>query len=568
MVKTRLLRAGLLVHLVLASGCAGIWGFGDLTVGGASDASTADDSTTGGGDGPASVEDGSPAEGSADVSDASTAQQPDADASPDAGEAGVTVTDADATATTGDAADATSPDAPVSNEAGDAASAPDSDGASPADAPAESGLTYSLSVTLVTYGPTTGTLGSTPSGISCSAGCTQAIQLPAGSPVHLAVTGASGTLMRWSGACTGTAATCDLTMNAATSVRLVLNAYNYAFVTSSTQAGDFGGLNPVDAGLPAADSMCAQAAASANLPGTFKAYFSTASVSARSRLGSARGWIRVDGAPVFDTVTKMDTGTMYYPLNLDENGQRAAAEQCVWTASSLDGTYYGGTVGTCNGWTSAASTDFALIGVASWESGGWSCTNTATRCNSSCAVYCLGTDLTAAVAAPTSTGRIAFLSTGTWTPSSGVAAANSLCNLEASGASLSGTYAALLATPTASAMSAGGFSLVGATWVRPDGVPVAANPSAFAVGNLQSAIDVHADSTYQSVQSSVWTGASSPSIPGTDSTTCSGWTAADASAAYSSTIQGKPNDLSTQFFDLVGYATDCSTPRQVYCLEQ
>jgi len=69
---------------------------------------------------------------------------------------------------------------------------------------------------------------------------------------------------------------------------------NIAFVTSAKYVGgQFGGLD-------AADKECARLALAARLPGTYKAWLSTSTEDAIDRLGSARGWVRVDGKPFAD----------------------------------------------------------------------------------------------------------------------------------------------------------------------------------------------------------------------------------------------------------------------------
>jgi hypothetical protein len=507
----------------LLSACTAVWGFGDLTV-----AKGVGDATT-------------------DRMDAALDAEPDDAASPEGAAASH-----DATAASPDVTDSVD----ASPDEADVGSGVDSGESGVTDGSEEAGPTVRLTISVTAYGPTTGMLESTPSGIHCSGSCTQTLDVAPGTPVHLAVTGATGTLMRWSGSCAGTGSTCDLTPTGALSVTLVLSAWNYAFVTSATQLGDFGGLSPVDSGLPPADAICAQAATAANLPGRCVAYFSTSSMNASARLAGARGWIRVDGAPVFDSAAATGLGAMLYPLDLDETGHKQ--DSCVWTSSNIDGTFVDG----CSGWTS--STDVALAGVSTLETGGWSNNYTVWRCSSSCSLYCFGTDLDAPLTVTPATGRIAFLSSGTWSPSSGAAAANSLCALEAAASSLPGTYDALLASSTQSAIAAGGFSLSGPTWVRPDGVAIATNASAFAIGTLTAAIDVHADGTYAS-SGGVWTGASSPSTAGTAPATCANWS--DGDAGSTAGLQGAANSVDPQFFDSPGYP-NCSQAEQVFCLQQ
>ncbi|HYL59494.1 MAG TPA: hypothetical protein VEU51_11520, partial [Candidatus Acidoferrales bacterium] len=66
--------------------------------------------------------------------------------------------------------------------------------------------------------------------------------------------------------------------------------FNKVFVTSSTFDGNLGG----QAG---ADADCASLASGAGLAGTFKAWLSTSGLNAKDKLGSARGFVRIDGQP-------------------------------------------------------------------------------------------------------------------------------------------------------------------------------------------------------------------------------------------------------------------------------
>src|SRR5690606_4557544 len=82
---------------------------------------------------------------------------------------------------------------------------------------------------------------------------------------------------------------------------------NLVFVTSTThEPASLGG-------LAGGDAICAARAEAAGLPGTYVAWLSTATVDARDRLGSARGWRRVDGEPFADTVEDLASGKIFYP---------------------------------------------------------------------------------------------------------------------------------------------------------------------------------------------------------------------------------------------------------------
>src|SRR5258707_3208142 len=92
-------------------------------------------------------------------------------------------------------------------------------------------------------------------------------------------------------------------------------AHNYAFVTSTVHDPSTYG-----ADLAGADAACAAAAADAGLLGEYVAYLANNSASAPTRLGNARGWIRLDGAPFVDRVVDLTAGAIFYPLQIDEHG--------------------------------------------------------------------------------------------------------------------------------------------------------------------------------------------------------------------------------------------------------
>jgi hypothetical protein len=190
---------------------------------------------------------------------------------------------------------------------------------------------------------------------------------------------------------------------------------NRVFVTSSLQApATFGG-------LAGADQICADRAREADLPGTFVAYLSTSTVNANDRLAGARGWYRVDGAPVVDTVADIDNDAMILPPRLDEHGNDlVSASQYVTT-----GTFNGTVNASCSDYTDP--TGVANVGVASFTANSFSNQNFA-LCSEPTRLYCFQTDYSIPIAFTRAEGRAAFLSAASFTPSSGIAAADSICS--------------------------------------------------------------------------------------------------------------------------------------------
>src|ERR1051325_10482127 len=92
--------------------------------------------------------------------------------------------------------------------------------------------------------------------------------------------------------------------------------HNTAFVTSTVH-------DPTTFGsdLAAADAICMARATDAGLLGPYAALVWTQDVDATTRLGNARGWVRVDGVSVVDTIDDVGLGRWLHPLAVDELGE-------------------------------------------------------------------------------------------------------------------------------------------------------------------------------------------------------------------------------------------------------
>jgi hypothetical protein len=289
---------------------------------------------------------------------------------------------------------------------------------------------------------------------------------------------------------------------------------NIVFVTSTTYNGNLGG-------LAGADQKCQARAEAAGLPkNIYKAWLSTPSVNAIDRLGGARGWVRVDGKPFADTKADISAGRIFYPPRVDELGNCDESLGQVWTATLSDGTS-DPRLGSCSSWQVSTLNE---VGETGWsdstmtlftDMGLISCSDTAR-------LYCFGIDNNVQVTVAPMTGRIAFLTKSVWIPGGGVASADQKCTNEAQQAGLSGTFKALLATEGASAASR--FDVGGQTWVRRDGVAIAATPTVLFSGDfLNSPINQSADGLEYFGNNGVWSGATDPATAGTSETTCNNW---------------------------------------------
>ena len=350
-------------------------------------------------------------------------------------------------------------------------------------------------------------------------------------------------------------------MSGTQTVTLTLNANNYAFVTSNNFDANMGG-------LAGADKICNTAAQGGGLPGTYVAMLSTSTVAAKTRLGSARGWIRTDGLPIADTPQSLFTDDkMYYPIGTTELGTAAQRFDDPFTGSGNDGTYatISGPPSTCNDWTSDNAALSAACGSISFASDGWlgSCGG---ECDGHYPVFCFETDLTTPLTVPKASGRLAFLSATTWDTSTGLAAADTLCQNEAGSAGLTGasSFIALLGTSKASDTSR--LNAAGSNWVRTDGIPIASSTSTFLTGSWDAPIAVQADGvTYPPIS------ADSPEIMlggylggsmGDLTFTCNDWTSDSASDT------GVSGVLDTNSTDLVdGTDTQPCGSYLIYCIQ-
>jgi hypothetical protein len=326
--------------------------------------------------------------------------------------------------------------------------------------------------------------------------------------------------------------------------------YNYAFVTSEMYVpGTLGGLE-------GADAKCQGLAQTAHLPGTFKAWLSTSTVDAKSRLESARGWIRPDGRPFADSVAALtQAGQIFYPLRIDESGHDIVDEGLLVyaaTGTQRDGTR---TTNTSNDWTlSSAAYDYGvpLATARSWTD------EFSAPGGQTARLYCFGVDSSRPLAIARAPGRIAFVSDESYVPS-GLADADSLCQKEATVASLPGTYRALLATMAAAATAR--FDLTGPPWVRLDGVPWVAAAADLDQGSVLTALNLGPGGMYGA--STVWTGAVFPGIASASAVqNCGDWGSTSQSA-----LVGIAEFSSSLFFDQSG-ASCGAAGGYLYCLQQ
>jgi hypothetical protein len=334
---------------------------------------------------------------------------------------------------------------------------------------------------------------------------------------------------------------------------------NVVFVTSQVYDGSIDGT-----GLSGADSACQMLANNAGLPtGTYKAWLSSSRVDAVTRLGSARAFVRVDGAPIADQLSDLTSGKILNPIDLDESGNdiSEAENSDVWTGSTNVGTL--SPYGSCNDWTSISGMVFGESGHFDGGPAQWSDNNEAFDCgdNGQLHLYCFDTSHAEQLTYTPVSGRVAFVSKTDFDPSTGIAMADKICQTEASGAGLANadTFMALLSTSTASAASRFDMTIGSKPFVRPDGIKIADAPS-LAMGAISSGIWQYADGTYSTVvDQDASTGSTAPNLTGNLTDTCDDW-----SSEASTEIVGSSTETAIWWDELSGWG--CA-PRPVYCLE-
>jgi hypothetical protein len=330
---------------------------------------------------------------------------------------------------------------------------------------------------------------------------------------------------------------------------------NLVFVTSSSAMGGFGG-------TAAADTQCANRAASRGLPGTYVAWLATSTSKASARLGSARGWKRVDGAPVADTVAGLVGGETFNPIDLDETGAQIA-DNYAFTGTKIDAS--GDSLDqACNDWTTPSTGAFATVGYL-FAGSPDVLSGALNTCDLTAHFYCFAVDyMTPMRPSGNVTGRIAFVSKSVTLGASGAMAFDSRCQAEATAAGLPGSYLAAVATTTQTIASR--FTTDARPWQRVDGTTITSDGASLfaAAGVIPSFVNQTADGTYtaSTAPKFIWTGAT-PNVTGTAASTCSNWTLQSGNGTV-----GYPNAAELGSFWATPTPHACTASHSVLCLEQ
>lgn len=392
--------------------------------------------------------------------------------------------------------------------------------------------------------------------LDCTRKCT--VPVKSGEQVVLdavPLAGANASFSHWEGVpCPS--ADCIVAGGVTSTITAHFDGPNWVFFDRGPYQGNLGG-------LAGADADCNAVAQKHDLTGHYVAYLSSSTQLARDRFrAGAHGWLLVDGEPVVDTLDDLVGHKMRVPIYRDADGTSAVdTNNGAWTGTLGDGTI---APDTCLDWTVATASDNGKQGNPSWGGRNWSDFGQPQCKAQNRGLYCFEDDRGADLPpSPARNGRIAFVGTG-FTASTGINSADMICHDQAAAASLPGTYRALLATSTASAASR--FDLNGPTWVRVDGLPLAATASDFMNGQQWLApLDFTADGQPADLVGGIvtWNGARLMTAPGTAATTCNDWSSSNPSdmAQFGQTNAMTIGDSFGQ--DVL----PCDETQGVYCLQ-
>jgi hypothetical protein len=180
---------------------------------------------------------------------------------------------------------------------------------------------------------------------------------------------------------------------------VVVGGTKLVFVSSISLTGDLGGLD-------GADLKCQTLAKASSRSGTFKAWLSSTTTSAASRLTHSTGpYVLVNGTQVAADWAGLTSGTLLNPISMSETGGfppqsnilcSSTNVPAAWTATAPDGTLATTVGATCADWTTSGPSNGAVLGIVASTSATWTdgCSSqvpggTSTMCAGAAALYCI-----------------------------------------------------------------------------------------------------------------------------------------------------------------------------------
>lgn len=303
---------------------------------------------------------------------------------------------------------------------------------------------------------------------------------------------------------------------------------------------------------------CNALAADAGLPGTFVPFINYRPVDGGfvldpfESLVGARGWVRPDGLPVFDTLAAPDQ-PLYLP-SLTEKGQLVPSSVPIAT-----GVFNWGfsANGSCNGWSTR--TGYGLyIGNPRNGSREWAQTDINAfvgNCSAAHRFYCFGKDrhLPVTVERPQGARRAFVTLLPVPITDGGVASFDERCAADAVSLGYPGTFRALV--PVNGLPAASRVSLDGGPWVRDDGVTVAT------AAELKLSTAALLAPIHNGPKHSVWAGANGPAVTGRSP--CNDWQSTASVDFSGNSLSTGPEWMND------GILMQCGgQSTHVYCFEQ
>jgi hypothetical protein len=340
------------------------------------------------------------------------------------------------------------------------------------------------------------------------------------------------------------------------------------FITRATYWPNFSQHVDVPNSLVAADTLCDAIAQSAFFPGTYKAWLSTSTISALSRMTGSGPWIQLlrDGGTALTFPTKIELAALpLVGVGVTEFRSPVVASTTFWTGTQLGGI---ASAETCNGFTVGASTNvLGTLGQANLTTSFWTNTGVPQSCNVPRSLLCLQQTSTPPAPVFGTTVKRVFVTSTTHTGNlrtaavaSGVAGADAICKTRALAAGLSGAFVAWLSSSTQNGFDR--ISDVG-PWYQVQSAGTL-NLLTFTNKAMLRSLPTNViavDETGLAVSGDVWTGTT---IGGTRTNdTCANFESASnlvfgAFGALGSTNQG---------WTIAG-SSSCSSAKRLLCLEQ
>jgi hypothetical protein len=333
---------------------------------------------------------------------------------------------------------------------------------------------------------------------------------------------------------------------------------NLIFGTMEAFPTNLGGTAPYDT----ACNTVATAAGLNNAAGNeYIAMISDANSNGPTRLGTARGWVRLDGKPFADTLAGILTNNqIFYPFVFQEDGKVHNGDGYITATNAAGNT----SSANCSNLTAGTTLDTSVIIAGASGTGGpgaW-VNGSGTYCGLASPLLCMGKSKSVAVTVPAPGAGGKIWSTSTQFTPGTATTPDALCQ----SALPSGvTQAAALISTTKKAASS--VLVPTKAYYRLDGVFVGTGADITAMGSqnffamLTSGVWQSQDGAYVLFNSNVWTGSPGVSELGTTVSTCGDWT----DSTQPTGMYGSATSSSLQFWSV--FTGACTLAGRIYCVQ-